>query len=64
VYVLEEKIKMCFLVEHHIIHVRLVIYGAVMVADKKVKTLGENRWAATHIQHIISQTWKWMASLK
>jgi hypothetical protein len=50
--------------EHHIIHVRLVIYGAVIVTDKKVKTLGENRWAATHIQHIISQMWKWMASLK
>jgi hypothetical protein len=43
VYVLEEYIKVSFFVEYRIIHVRLVIYGAVMVTDKKVKTLGESR---------------------
>lgn len=40
---LDECIKVCYFVEPHIIHVRLVIYGAVMVTDKQVKTLGESR---------------------
>jgi len=31
------------LLNPHIIHVRLVIYGAVMVTDNKAKTLGESR---------------------